>query len=352
VGTSYASRTRAFAGDLTAALLAPVTALLSAELLHSVLGLTRIGVLFLAAVAVVASVRGRRAALLTALVSVLAYTLFLQVRIDEQTTAVEDLMNLPVFIVVALITGALAGKVHDEAAKAQRHARSMELLFRTSRTLSEEDEEHFWEAITGAMAQSSGGPALALDANGALRAQSGDPGSDPAAIAFGRQVLQCEAESDIVGEEEWRARTIPLEKPFAGVLLWNVRVDWEGSQEFVQLVVDLASASVARSRVRQEQSKIEAAREAEKLREAVLSSISHDFRSPLAAIIGSSTSLLEYGDKFDEVVRRDLLLNIQEEGEKLNRFVGNLLNMTRLQSGVVQPNMVTICVADIIAAAA
>jgi two-component system sensor histidine kinase KdpD len=69
----------------------------------------------------------------------------------------------------------------------------------------------------------------------------------------------------------------------------------------------------------------------------LLSSISHDFRSPLAAIIGSSTSLLEYGDKFDEAVRHDLLLNIHDEGEKLNQFVANLLNLTRLHSGVVQP---------------
>jgi two-component system sensor histidine kinase KdpD len=94
--------------------------------------------------------------------------------------------------------------------------------------------------------------------------------------------------------------------------------------------------------------RIAASEEAGKLREALLSSISHDFRSPLAAIIGSSTSLLEYGDKFDEVVRTDLLLNIRDEGEKLNQFVANLLNMTRLQAGVLRPNMQLVNAADVI----
>jgi two-component system sensor histidine kinase KdpD len=97
--------------------------------------------------------------------------------------------------------------------------------------------------------------------------------------------------------------------------------------------------------------RIAASEEAGKLREALLSSISHDFRSPLAAIIGSSTSLLEYGDKFGPDVRTDLLLNIRDEGEKLNQFVANLLNMTRLQSGVVQPSQQNLKVADVIVSA-
>jgi two-component system sensor histidine kinase KdpD len=122
-------------------------------------------------------------------------------------------------------------------------------------------------------------------------------------------------------------------------------------ETFVNLIVDLASASLARARVQQEQVRNQAAEQAGKLREALLSSISHDFRSPLAAIIGSSTSLLEYGDKFDEAVRQDLLLNIRDEGEKLNEFVANLLNMIRLQSGVLQPNADRLQASEIIHAA-
>jgi len=247
--------------------------------------------------------------------------------------------------------GALAGKAHDEAEKAQRHAGNMELLFGTSRTLAEENEQHFWPAVTKAVAEGSGGSAFALDGDGVLQARSGELAPDPTALAFGEQSLKLTQGAAGHTQEGWRAQTIPAHKPFEGVLVWEVQEEGNGSEEFVQIVLDLASASVVRSRIRQEQTKIEAAREAGKLREALLSSISHDFRSPLAAIIGSSTSLLEYGDKFDETVRRDLLLNIQDEGEKLNQFVTNLLSMTRLQSGVVQPNSEPVAVDHVIATA-
>jgi len=122
-------------------------------------------------------------------------------------------------------------------------------------------------------------------------------------------------------------------------------------EEFVEWVADLGSACFSRSRIREEQLRNEAAEERGKLREALLSSISHDFRSPLAAIIGSATSLLEYGDKFDDAVRQDLLLNVRDEGERLNQFVANLLNMTRLQAGVVRPIMQPVKVGDVSAAA-
>jgi two-component system sensor histidine kinase KdpD len=121
--------------------------------------------------------------------------------------------------------------------------------------------------------------------------------------------------------------------------------------EFVELVAELAAASLSRSRARREQLRVEAAEEGGRLREALLSSISHDFRSPLAAIIGSATSLLEYGDKFGEEVRQDLLLNIRDEGERLNEFVANLLNMTRLQAGVLQPSLKCVNVGHVAAAA-
>jgi two-component system sensor histidine kinase KdpD len=71
----------------------------------------------------------------------------------------------------------------------------------------------------------------------------------------------------------------------------------------------------------------------------------------LAAIIGSSSSLLEYGHKFEPAVREDLLLNIQEEAERLNAFVANLLDMTRLQSGNLRVSSEPLLLAEIVSAA-
>lgn len=67
------------------------------------------------------------------------------------------------------------------------------------------------------------------------------------------------------------------------------------------------------------------------LRAALLTSISHDLRTPLASILGSATSLVAQGDALAPT-RVDLIRNIQDEAERLNRFIGNLLDMTRLES--------------------
>jgi two-component system sensor histidine kinase KdpD len=73
--------------------------------------------------------------------------------------------------------------------------------------------------------------------------------------------------------------------------------------------------------------------ETERLRTALLSSVSHDLRSPLSAVIGAATSLTSYGAQMGESDRRELLESIRSEGERLDRYIQNLLDMTRLGSG-------------------
>ena len=77
--------------------------------------------------------------------------------------------------------------------------------------------------------------------------------------------------------------------------------------------------------------------ETQKLRAALLSSISHDLRTPLSSIIGSATSLQEFGDRLDPRARQELLKNVMQEAERLNRFIQNLLDMTRLGHGNLKP---------------
>jgi two-component system sensor histidine kinase KdpD len=91
--------------------------------------------------------------------------------------------------------------------------------------------------------------------------------------------------------------------------------------------------------------------ETERLRAALLSSISHDLRTPLVAITGSVTSLLSYWKTFDDSTRQDLLQTVVDEAERLNRFVQNLLDMTRLGSGALQPRLDWAEIQDVIGAA-
>jgi two-component system sensor histidine kinase KdpD len=91
--------------------------------------------------------------------------------------------------------------------------------------------------------------------------------------------------------------------------------------------------------------------ETERLRGALLTSISHDLRTPLAGILGAASSLRAYGATLDDDARRGLIETIQEEGDRLNRFIANLLDMTRLESGATRPNLEPVDLSDIVGSA-
>ena len=91
--------------------------------------------------------------------------------------------------------------------------------------------------------------------------------------------------------------------------------------------------------------------ETERLRAALLTSISHDLRTPLASIMGAVSSLRSYPEKYGAAEREELLVTLQDEAERLNRFVSNLLDMTRLESGAIELKLDLIDVAEIIGAA-
>lgn len=78
--------------------------------------------------------------------------------------------------------------------------------------------------------------------------------------------------------------------------------------------------------------------EAEQLRSSLLSSVSHDLRTPLAVITGATGTVLQAGDTMTEPMRQELLKTVLEEAERLNRLIRNLLDMTRLESGAVKVN--------------
>jgi two-component system, OmpR family, sensor histidine kinase KdpD len=91
--------------------------------------------------------------------------------------------------------------------------------------------------------------------------------------------------------------------------------------------------------------------ETERLRAALLTSISHDLRTPLASILGAVSSLRSFPERYSVAQREDLLATLQDEAERLTRFVSNLLDMTRLESGAIELNLELIDVAEIIGSA-
>ncbi|MDF2764826.1 MAG: sensor histidine kinase KdpD, partial [Rhodospirillales bacterium] len=125
--------------------------------------------------------------------------------------------------------------------------------------------------------------------------------------------------------------------------------------ESVTLVTDgmvrQAAVALERARLSERMQDARFLSQSESLRAALLSSISHDLRTPLASIMGAASSLLRFGKGFDENTRHDLTQTIHEEAERLNRFVGNLLDMTKLEAGALTPQLKWEDVTDLIGAA-
>jgi two-component system sensor histidine kinase KdpD len=116
-------------------------------------------------------------------------------------------------------------------------------------------------------------------------------------------------------------------------------------------LTDQAALAMERINLAADVDKARLAAETEKLRSALLTSISHDLRTPLASILGSATSLAAYRKSMDDATQDELVHTIQDESERLNRFISNLLDMTRLESGAIVPNREFVDLTDVIGSA-
>jgi two-component system sensor histidine kinase KdpD len=114
---------------------------------------------------------------------------------------------------------------------------------------------------------------------------------------------------------------------------------------------DQAALAIERIKLSEDIDRARMAAETERLRSALLTSISHDLRTPLASILGSASTLSGQYANLDEDGRTELLRTIQEEAERLNRFIANLLDMTRLESGAIEPNSDFVDLGDIVGSA-
>ena len=122
-------------------------------------------------------------------------------------------------------------------------------------------------------------------------------------------------------------------------------------QRLLETFAGQMAVALERSRLSRQAEQTRELEASERFRNALLSSLSHDLRTPLASILGSASSLLDERAHLDNETRRDLLTTIQEEATRLNRYVANLLSMTRLESGTLKPKRDWHSVEEVIGAA-
>ncbi len=281
-------------------------------------------------------------AVTTAAVAAVAYNFFfLEPRLSFVIGHPSDVITFVVFFGVALATGWLTGRVRDQGVAMSRRASAITALLAASRRLSASaTREDTAQVLAEQLAAATGGEAVVLLPGGAdVLPVAGAPSmatlgtADMAAARWGwRHGEAAGAGTGTLPSAAWTYRPLQGVKARSGVAGFELRgVEGEDGERFVSALLDQGAVALERAEFAADAADAEALRRSDKLRSALLNSVSHDLRTPLSTVLGSATTLLEYEDTLGRDVRRDLLASIREEAERLNRYVGNLLDMTRLE---------------------
>lgn len=143
-------------------------------------------------------------------------------------------------------------------------------------------------------------------------------------------------------DPRWRSRPLLADERDVGVVRWRFPGSDPQTQDADDIaisLIDLGASAVVRARLNVEKGDMEFVARTEHLRTILLDAVSHHFRSPLAGILGSVTGILNLPDQHDGAVRRELLLIIKEQTNRLSRYVDNFLSVARLESGSIDVNM-------------
>jgi two-component system sensor histidine kinase KdpD len=334
---------------------------LAAWLLEVRLGLSDASIIFLAAVIGSAVWWGRVASIYTAFASLLTYNFFFVEPIHTFRIArPSDLLELLVFFGVAIITSSLAGRARAEAEASEQRARQTQALLALSQQLaSASGVDGVARAVAGPVAQIIGAETAVLmpEPGGPLALKAASPAVQvlpPAMLDSAASAWASGNNIQHTDNDGWLFLRLTAGQSALGLLGVHFGPSAQPGEETLRLLPALAGqAAVALERARLSQGMAEARMlaETERLRTALLSSVSHDLRTPLASILGAVTSLERYREIHDEATQTELLETIREEAERLDRFVGNLLSMTRLESGALIPNVEWVDLQDLIGSA-
>ncbi len=141
------------------------------------------------------------------------------------------------------------------------------------------------------------------------------------------------------GDPRWRTRVLSAGDREVGLVRWwfpGARREVEALDEIAVALIDLAASAIVRERLNVEKGDIELVARTEHLRTILLDAVAHHFRSPLAGILGSVTSILNLPDDHDRKLQRELLFIIKDQANRLGRYVDNFLSVARLEAGNVE----------------
>jgi two-component system sensor histidine kinase KdpD len=321
-----------------------------AKALNTLISVPNLSLVFILAVLFPAIVFGIWPALFASFLSFLAINFFFIEPLYTFTVAQpHELLALVVFLVVAIISSALAGRVRAQVQLAAQRMRATRRLYEFTRTLSRlATLDAIAEGAATEINSSMGrGTVVLLEEGGELQLRAAWPPVDQLDTGPMTAARWAFTRNEPAGADTATLPTVPwyflpLQSPrgVAGVVgiaqeAGSPALDPE-ARALMETLVEQTAAALERASLARDMVAARTATETERMRNTLLASISHDFRTPLASILGSATSLIEYGPKLEPGARHDLLEQIRQEAEGLNGMVRDLLAITRIDAGALE----------------
>src|SRR3974390_826720 len=256
------------------------------------------------------------------------------------------------FIVMAIIVSNVAARVQSQAVTAMTRARTTESLYSFSRKLAGVGalDDVLWATAYQVALMLKVRVVLLRPQDGSIEVAAGYPPEDvldDADIAAAKWAWQNDRAAGRGSDTLPGAKRLFLPMRTGRGAIGVIGIDSDKTGPWLtpdqrrrrDRPADQGALAIERVQLVEDMDRVQRTAETERLRTALLTSISHDLKTPLASVLGSAGTLRQLGDKLTDSEKAELLSTVIEESERLNRFIANLLDMTRLESGAVTPKL-------------
>ena len=323
----------------------------AAELIQPYFGIENVDLVLLTSVVGVAVRYGLWPSLLAAVAASLCYNFFFLPPI--YTFTITDPTNVAafmLFMVIAMLVSNVAARVRTQADAAIGRIRMNEQLYGFSRKLAGTAtlDDVLWATAYQIALMLKMRVVLLLPEEGLLTVKSGYPPEDQldqADLAAANWAWSNDRPAGRGSDTLPGAKRLflPMRTGRGPIGVIGIDNDRTGplltpdQRRLLDALVDQGALAIERVLLVEDMDRVKRTVESERLRSALLTSISHDLKTPLASVLGAASTMRDLADALSDAEKRDLLATVIDESERLNRFIANLLDMTNLESGAIVP---------------
>jgi two-component system sensor histidine kinase KdpD len=347
------------------ALLMTATGLGMAELVRPVFGIENVDLVFLTAVVGVAARYGLGPSLLASIMASLCYNFFFLPPI--YTFTITDPTNIAAFfffMLIAVLVSNVAARVRIQADTAIGRIRSTEQLYAFSRKLAgtAKLDDVLWATAYQAALMLKVRVVLLLPQDGRLTVMTGYPPEDElddADLAAASWAWSNDRAAGRGSDTLPGAKRLFLPMRTGRGLIGVIGIDDDRTgplltpdqRRLLDALVDQGALAIERVLLVEDMDRVKRSLEQDRLRAALLTSISHDLKTPLASVLGAASTMRDLAGNLSDQQKLELLGTVIDESERLNRFIANLLDMTKLESGAIVPNAALHDIGEIVGSA-